>query len=80
MRSMLDHVQVPDLALKEARRVLKDDGSILIGLSVEGGKMGKKSNRFIKDTVKEALALFYRKYKDHTLFTQLSQFKENHSR
>ena len=70
MRSMLDHVQVPDLALKEARRVLKDDGSILIGLSVEGGKIGKKSKiRFIKDTVKEALALFgIEKYKDHHTF------------
>ena len=40
MRSMLDHVQVPDLAILEAKRVLKKGGRILIGLSVEGGKSG----------------------------------------
>ena len=70
MRSMLDHVQVPDLALKEAKRVLKDDGSILIGLTVEGGKKGKKSKiRFIKDIIKEALVLVgLEKYKDHHTF------------
>lgn len=42
MRSMLDHVQSPDLALIEARRVLKPGGSLLIGLSVEGGRPGAK--------------------------------------
>ena len=40
MRSMLDHVQIPDLALLEAHRVLKKDGFLLIGLSIEGGKDG----------------------------------------
>lgn len=34
MRSMLDHVQVVDLALLEARRVLKLGGHVLIGLYV----------------------------------------------
>ena len=37
MRSVLDHFQDPYLALKEAFRVLKDDGRLLIGLSVQGG-------------------------------------------
>lgn len=40
MRSMLDHVQVPDLALLEARRVLKPGGRLLVGMHVEGGRSG----------------------------------------
>jgi SAM-dependent methyltransferase len=43
MRSMLDHVQVPDLALLEARRVLKDGGGILVGLTVWGGRSGRQT-------------------------------------
>ncbi|MBJ6801946.1 class I SAM-dependent methyltransferase [Geomonas propionica] len=69
MRSMLDHVQVPDLALREAYRVLKPDGSLLIGLSVEGGKSGRKAPiRLAKDIVKETLGFVgMKKYKDsHT--------------
>lgn len=34
MRSMLDHVQVPDLALLEAHRVLRLGGRVLVGLHV----------------------------------------------
>ena len=53
MRSMLDHVQVVDLALIEAKRVLKADRKILIGLFVEGGKKcivsrSKKFKKFVK--------------------------------
>lgn len=69
MRSMLDHVQVPDLALIEAFRVLKPGGSLLVGLLCEGGKSGKKSTtRFIKDCIKHVLEfLGIEKYKDfHT--------------
>ncbi|MDW3094152.1 MAG: class I SAM-dependent methyltransferase [Gammaproteobacteria bacterium] len=40
MRSMLDHVLVPDLALIEAHRILKDNGKLLVGMYVEGGKDG----------------------------------------
>lgn len=40
MRSMLDHVQIPDLVLLEAHRVLRPDGRVLIGLHVTGGKSG----------------------------------------
>lgn len=40
MRSMLDHVQSPDLSVIEAWRVLRVGGQILIGLSVEGGRPG----------------------------------------
>jgi len=69
MRSMLDHVQVPDLALKEAHRVLKADGLILIGLYVDGGHSGKISLiRQIKNLIKHLLELMgINKYKDfHT--------------
>lgn len=69
MRSMLDHVQVPDLSLKEAFRVLKSNGSLLVGLYVEGGRSGKKPPfRLAKDMIKEILEFVgIEKYKDfHT--------------
>jgi len=42
IRSALDHFQDPYLALKEAHRVLKDDGVVLIGSTVYGGKSSSK--------------------------------------
>src|SRR5207302_1460593 len=42
MRSMLDHVQSLDLASMEARRVLRPEGRLVIGLYVDGGKSGKR--------------------------------------
>ena len=36
MRLMLDHVQVPDLALIYARRVQKGKGRLLVGMLVDG--------------------------------------------
>jgi ubiquinone/menaquinone biosynthesis C-methylase UbiE len=67
MRSMLDHVQIPDLALMEAHRVLKGSGHVLIGMYVEGGKSGVISRRDqIKERIKTALcALGFDKWKDH---------------
>lgn len=67
MRSMLDHVQVVDLALLEARRVLKPDGRILIGLYVNGGKSGVTTyQRRIKDTIKHSLEMLgIDRWKDH---------------
>jgi ubiquinone/menaquinone biosynthesis C-methylase UbiE len=69
MRSMLDHVQVPDLALKEANRVLKPNGGLIVGLLVDGGKSASKS--FIsrtKDMIKEIFEIIgIKKYQDfHT--------------
>ena len=66
MRSMLDHVQVPDLALKEANRVLKTGGKLIVGLYVEGGKTGNKSiKKYLKDIAKHSLEFFgVEKYKD----------------
>jgi ubiquinone/menaquinone biosynthesis C-methylase UbiE len=41
MRSMLDHVQIPDLALIEAYRVLQSGGQLIIGMSIEGAPYGE---------------------------------------
>ena len=69
MRSMLDHVQVPDLALKEVYRVLKPDGKLLVGMYVEGGKSGRKPLiRLIKDVVRETLGWF-----------RINRFKDFHT-
>ncbi len=79
MRSMLDHVQVPDLAIKEARRVLKDDGSLLVGLYVEGGKNEKlKPKYYIKEIVRGTLVFAgFKRYKDHhTFHPTLSNLKK----
>lgn len=67
MRSMLDHVQVPDLALLEARRVLRTSGKVLIGLYVDGGKTGViPISRRLKDFVKAGLAAVgIERWKDH---------------
>lgn len=57
-RSMFDHVQVPNLAILEAWRVLCHGGRTLIGLYVEGGKSGVVSFvRLIKDLIKAVLQL-----------------------
>ena len=67
MRSMLDHVQVVDLALLEARRVLRVGGKVLIGLYVEGGKTGIiPPARRIKNLIKAGLeAVGITRWKDH---------------
>ena len=44
MRSVLDHFQDPYLALKEAYRVLKSSGTLLIGTAVREGKSPLKYN------------------------------------
>jgi ubiquinone/menaquinone biosynthesis C-methylase UbiE len=51
MRSCIDHFLNPVLALNEAYRVLKKNGSIVIGMYVEGGKSGtqEKIKNYIKD-------------------------------
>lgn len=41
MRSMLDHVQVPDLALLEANRVLVKGGRLILGLAIDGRPFGQ---------------------------------------
>lgn len=70
MRSMLDHVQVPDLALLEARRVLKSDGRALIGVYVAGGKSGHISvKQKLKNAIKHGLErVGINRWKDHHIW------------
>jgi len=70
MRSMLDHVQSPDLALIEAHRVLKPDGRLVVGLYVDGGKSGKRTlERQLKEMARTLLvACGVTRYKDHHTF------------
>jgi ubiquinone/menaquinone biosynthesis C-methylase UbiE len=70
MRSMLDHVQSPDLAVMEARRVLRPDGRLVIGLYVDGGKSGKRTlDRQLKEIARTALvAVGFTRYRDHHTF------------
>ena len=66
MRSMLDHVQVPDLALIEVRRVLKENGRLLVGMLVEGGRSGRRTfGEKVKEFVKALLAFFLKRFRDH---------------
>ncbi|SHN82477.1 class I SAM-dependent methyltransferase [Bradyrhizobium erythrophlei] len=70
MRSMLDHVHSPDLALIEARRVLKPAGKLVIGLYVDGGKSGRRAiDRQLKEIARPILTTIgFRRFKDHHLF------------
>ena len=70
MRSMLDHVQVVDLALLEARRVLKPGGRMLIGLYVAGGKSGVITfERRLKESIKAGLEFFgIDRWKNHHMW------------
>lgn len=70
MRSMLDHAHSPDLALMEARRVLKPDGGLVVGLYVDGGKSGRRTlDRKLKEIVRSVLvSIGVTRYKDHHTF------------
>jgi ubiquinone/menaquinone biosynthesis C-methylase UbiE len=52
LRSVIDHVLNPELALNEAYRVLENNGSLIVGLYVLGGKHGKV---YFKEHAKEAI-------------------------
>ena len=58
MRSVLDHFYDPYVAMKEAYRVLKPEGKLLVGLSVTGGNSsldGSKISRLQKKMRDEGL-------------------------
>jgi ubiquinone/menaquinone biosynthesis C-methylase UbiE len=58
MRSVIDHFQSPELALREAYRTLRDRGQLIVGLWVEAGKSGTRTPLdFTKDVVKAVLPL-----------------------
>jgi ubiquinone/menaquinone biosynthesis C-methylase UbiE len=67
MRSMLDHVQVPDLVLIEARRVLKKNGKIIIGIYLPRGKNNNFSfKHFIKEGIRKCFDLIgFAKFTDY---------------
>jgi SAM-dependent methyltransferase len=70
MRSVIDHMNDPAQALREAFRVLRPNGQIIVGVSVEGGKTGEPS---IKERARETLrsvlvALGVERYRDHHIW------------
>lgn len=67
MRSVIDHFLNPELALNEAYRVLQDNGSLIVGLYIHGGKDGKVTlKQHTKETVRSILPYFgIHKYTDH---------------
>ena len=67
MRSMLDHVQIPDLAIKEACRVLKDSGKLLIGIHLPMGKNNNsRVSHFLKESLRNLLTLIgFKRFADH---------------
>lgn len=70
MRSVIDHFLNPELALNEAYRVLDDNGCLVVGLYVHGGKDGKESFvESIKDVIRSILPYFgIHKYTDHHIW------------
>ena len=70
MRSVLDHFLNPELAVREAFRVLKNGGSIVIGLYVKGGKSGRVDMRtYLKEMAREMLvAVGVNRVRDHHMW------------
>jgi SAM-dependent methyltransferase len=71
MRSMLDHVQIVDLCLLEAKRVLMPGGKLIIGITIEGQPYGKQGMDFgplhiIKKIAKTLLSVSgLKRYRDY---------------
>ena len=67
---MLDHVQIPDLALIEAHRVLVDNGALLVGISIEGGREGHETiEEKSKEIIRAILGkLGIKKWQDHHIW------------
>ena len=61
MRSCIDHFFNPEIALLEAFRVLKNDGQLIIGLTVEGRNWKSR----VKEFVRPGVSVFFLRYKDH---------------
>ena len=67
---MLDHVQIPDLALIEAHRVLVKGGALLVGISIEGGRDGQATfEEVTKELIRKVLGkLGISKWQDHHIW------------
>jgi ubiquinone/menaquinone biosynthesis C-methylase UbiE len=70
MRSVLDHLSNTELAMREAHRVLRPGGRLIIGLYVKGGKSStQKMDQRIKSVARGVLsAAGLTRYKDHHLW------------
>ena len=67
MRSMLDHVQIPDLAILEAHRVLKQSGNLIIGIYLPSGKSTKTIfSVYCKEVLRACLVTIgFKSFQDH---------------
>lgn len=70
MRSMLDHVQIPDLAIIEANRVLKKNGCLIVGIYLPEGKSNQLSIKLMLKEVLRSFLVFlgFKSLKDHHIW------------
>jgi len=70
MRSVVDHLENPELAFYEAYRLLRTDGQLLVGLLVRGGKAGRESLKTkMKEIARTALSfLCIDRFSDHHIW------------
>lgn len=64
MRSCIDHFANPEQALLEAYRVLRSEGRLIVGMSVESQNI----KGIIKNTVKDLRGMLLPQFKDHHIW------------